>query len=107
MAEKKLCATMLPTKPIAKLESRLVPMPIAGEPSERSSVPGCRTSVRVATRAKARGSSMLVAATASRSAAGAALVSSANTCCRCSGVNLAKASVCACSSVSGGAVRSM
>ncbi|WP_345382607.1 hypothetical protein [Pseudonocardia yuanmonensis] len=42
-----------------------------------------------------------------RSAGGTWSLSSASTFCRCSGVSFAKASACACSTVSGGAVRSM
>ena len=65
-------------------------------------MPGLRISARVAMRASERGSSDVA-----RSDGGSSADTSASTFCRCSGVSFANASACACSIVSGGAVRSM
>ena len=64
-------------------------------------VPGCRSSARVAILAISRGSSLADCSPGARSRP-----SSVNTWRRCSGVSWAKASACACSMASGGAVRS-
>jgi hypothetical protein len=109
-------AMAVPTKAPATLASRppaimppipmpppmpMPPMPRPGRLKVRSSVPGWRTSARVAIRASDRGSS-----DCARSPGGTSALSSVSTCRRCSGVSFANASACACSTCSGGAVRS-
>lgn len=83
-----------------------IPYPLPVPPKVRSIVPGWRISARVASRAKLLGSSRSPAS-AALSPSGVTAANSRSACARWAGVSFAKASSCAYSIVSGGAVLSM